>query len=54
MLFKNFMSEGWTAFKIKVGVNLQDDIRRCKVSFKFHYTRFAIADDQSSDCKKTF
>lgn len=30
-LCKKFLDLGYTAFKIKVGQNLQDDIRRCKV-----------------------
>ena len=30
-LLKGFMSQGWSHFKIKVGQDLEDDIRRCKI-----------------------
>ncbi|MBF6593098.1 MAG: L-fuconate dehydratase [Thermaceae bacterium] len=30
-LCRQALSEGWTAFKLKVGRNLQDDLRRCQI-----------------------
>lgn len=30
-LLKEGVSEGWSFFKLKVGTNLQDDIRRCRI-----------------------
>ncbi len=30
-LLKNGIAEGWSYFKLKVGTNLEDDIRRCRI-----------------------
>ena len=30
-LSKKFMAEGFTDFKIKVGSDVEDDIRRCRI-----------------------
>ena len=37
-LSKKFMAEGFTDFKIKVGSDVEDDIRRCRIMrYQFYF-----------------
>ena len=38
-LSKKFMAEGFTDFKIKVGSEVEDDIRRCRIMRHQFYSR---------------
>ena len=38
-LSKKFMAEGFTDFKIKVGSDVEDDIRRCRIMRHQFYLR---------------